>query len=169
MEAKGLPEALRWFKLLLVNEGDLPADVRGSAQLQEARDKLEALEMSAVDIIASFLKLLWSHCLERMTGAEGEETVDTSRFHVVVTLPAIWQNDARERMRQAVGKAGILNPRPTVGKTTLDFVSEPEAAALAALSGVDGHHNIKASFSSVYLWDISNSVLDRRQFRRRGL
>ncbi|ROW09511.1 hypothetical protein VMCG_02170 [Cytospora schulzeri] len=146
IEAKKVPEALQWFKLFLVDESDLPADVRGSTQLSEARDRLQTLGMTAVDVVASFLKLLWLHCLEKMKVAEGEDTVDTSRLHVVVTLPAIWQNDAQERMRQAVDRAGILNARRGVGKTTLDLVSEPEAAALAALSGVDGRHNVDDSF-----------------------
>lgn len=161
IKAQTIPEALRWFKLLLVNENDLPADIRGSSQLREARDRLQDLGKSAVDVIASFLKRLWSHCLERMKVAEGANTVDTSRFHVVVTLPAIWPNYARERMRQAVDQAGILQQRPGVGKTTLDFVTEPEAAALAALSGVDGRHNVQVSFNVLHIEDTSDSIPDR--------
>ncbi|KUI68585.1 hypothetical protein VM1G_04300 [Cytospora mali] len=150
IQAKETPEALRWFKLLLVNRADLPVDVQGSNQVKEAREKLRDLGKTAVSLIATYLKLLWSHCLDRMKVAEGEETVVTSRFHVVITLPAIWPNYARDRMRQAVEKAGIMKPPGLgVGKTTLDFVSEPEAAALATLSGVDGHHNIQASFPQV--------------------
>ncbi|KUI61643.1 hypothetical protein VP1G_08816 [Cytospora mali] len=138
IQTKDIPEALRWFKLLLVNEADLPADVQGSDQVQEAREKLQVLGKPAVNLIAKYLKLLWSHCLDRIKVAEGEETVITSRFHVVITLPAIWPNYARDRMRQAVEKAGIMIPPGLgVGKTTLDFVSEPEAAALATLSGID--------------------------------
>ncbi|ROW13226.1 hypothetical protein VPNG_04861 [Cytospora leucostoma] len=143
IKANNIPTALRWFKLLLVNEEDLPADVRASAQLKELRQQVKSIRKSAVDVASEYLDCVWTHCLERMKTAEGEETVDTSRFHVVITLPAIWPNYARERMRQAVDKAGILKQRRGVGKTTLDFIFEPEAAALAALSGVDGRHNIK--------------------------
>lgn len=160
IEAQNITEALRWFKLLLINEADLPADVRESAQLRKAQNQLQALKKSPVEVIASFLKLLWSHCLERMKTAEGEETVDTSRFHVVVTLPAIWPSYARQRMIQAVDQAGILKKRPGVGKTTLEFLAEPEAAALAALSGVDGRHTIQASFPVPHLEDRSNHSTD---------
>ncbi|KAK7748771.1 hypothetical protein SLS53_000795 [Cytospora paraplurivora] len=143
IKANNIPTALRWFKLLLVNEDDLPADVRASAQLKELRQQVKAIHKSAVDVAAEYLGSIWTHCLEKMKTAEGKETVDTSRFHVVITLPAIWPNYARERMRQVVDKAGVLRQRRGVGKTTIDFIFEPEAAALAALSGVDGRHNIK--------------------------
>lgn len=89
-QAKGIPEALRWFKLLLVDEANLPDDVRDSTQLKEARDRLEELEMSAVDAMAEYLKLFWSHCLERLKVKETVEVVNDSIYHVVVTLPAIW-------------------------------------------------------------------------------
>lgn len=155
IQAKDFPGALRWFKLLLINEVHLPSDIKASVQLQEARNRLQELERLAVDVIATHLKVVWTHCVERMKVAEGEETVNTSRFHVVVTLPAIWPNYAQYRMRQAVEKAGILKSRRGVGKTTLDFVSEPEAAALAALSGVDGHHNVQVR-------SLAPSLLDSR-------
>lgn len=41
-------------------------------------------------------------------------------------------------MREAATAAGILDGRPDVANTKLTFVSEPEAAALANLKGVDG-------------------------------
>ena len=145
LPANSNPEALRWFKLLLLAENDLPDDVRASAHLAEARTRLRDLETSAVDVIAKYLEHFWAHCLEKMKLGDGMQTVDTSRFHVVVTLPAIWPNYARDRMRQAVEKAGILKQRRGVGKTSLEFLSEPEAAAMAALSGIDGRHNIQAS------------------------
>lgn len=143
VDAKHLPDALRWFKLLLLKETDMDEEIRTSPQLQEARDKLQASGKSAVEVISIFLKHMFQHAVEKLKLARGAEMVDTSRFHIVLTIPAIWPEYARRRMQQAVDLAGILKTRP-IGPTTFEFVSEPEAAALATLSALDGQPNIKA-------------------------
>lgn len=142
VDAKNLPNALRWFKLTLLNPPDLEVGLRNSVHIQNARAALQALEMSPVEAISAYMEHVWEHCIEKLKVAEGEETVDTSRFHVVFTVPAIWPNYARQLMEQAVDQAGILKRR-TIGRTEHDFVSEPEAAALATLSGIEGRHNIE--------------------------
>lgn len=58
--------------------------------------------------------------------------IDVCAFNVVVTLPAIWPAYAQFRMKEAIEKAGILKARG-ICDTTLEFISEPEAAALATL------------------------------------
>lgn len=140
LDAKNLPDALRWFKLALVNPSDLDVGVRDSAQINDARRALHDLGMTPEEAISTYMKHVWEHCIEKVKVAEGEETVDTSRFHVVFTVPAIWPNYARQAMEKAVKDAGILKRRKA-GRTEHDFVSEPEAAALATLSGIDGRHN----------------------------
>lgn len=142
LEAKNLPDALRWFKLALVNPSDLDVGVRDSVQIRDARHALHNLGFSPVEVVSSYMKHMWNYCIEKLKVAEGEETVDTSRFHVVFTVPAIWPNYARQAMEKAVKDAGILKRR-TAGRTDHEFVSEPEAAALATLSGIDGRHNIE--------------------------
>lgn len=144
VDAKNLAEALRWFKLTLVNPPDLDVGVRNSVQIQDARAALQALDMSPVEAIAAYMKHMWEHCIEKLKVADGEDIVDTSRFHVAFTVPAIWPDYARSLMEQAVQQAGILKKRTAgVGKTEHDFVSEPEAAALATLASVEGRRDIK--------------------------
>lgn len=147
VDAKNDPDALRWFKLALIAPKDLDQEVRASAQIQEARNALKAQGKSPGDVISIFLRYMWEQCLKKIKLAEGEETVNTSKFHVVFTLPAIWPNYARERMLQAIKDAGILDAR-RAGETTHDFVSEPEAAAIATLSGIYGQNHLKACLPS---------------------
>ncbi|GKT48245.1 chaperone protein DnaK [Colletotrichum spaethianum] len=64
------------------------------------------------------------------------------KFHIVITLAAIWPDYAKARMRRAAENAGLLEERPA-GKTALAFVSEPEAAALATMRDLAGRPNIK--------------------------
>lgn len=80
---------IQWFKLLIVDERDLPEDVRASGQVKEARERLEELGMDIEEVIAAYLKLLWSSCLKKVERRDSANTVKRSRFHVVVTIPAI--------------------------------------------------------------------------------
>ena len=65
-------------------------------------------------------------------------------FKVFITIPAIWPEYAKDRMRQAVDSAGILHRDfPSPGKTELHFIYEPEAAALATFSDYQYYEYMK--------------------------
>ncbi|KAJ6446120.1 hypothetical protein O9K51_00888 [Purpureocillium lavendulum] len=127
------PRTMRWFKLLLLDDKDVPKYVRMSDQFREAREQQLDLGVSPVDIAASFLKRLWEHSLDLISRELGQKLVNRSRLHIYLTVPAIWPLYAQDRMRQAARKAGLLTERGC-GETTLNLVLEPEAAALATLS-----------------------------------
>lgn len=156
---------IEWFKLLLVDEDDLPEEVRTSEHVSRARTRLHDLDMTCEEVIASYLRALWKNCLEKLRTEVAVATVEQSRFHVVVTLPAICEyirehseaapttsntyligtigpDYSRERMLQAVKAADVLQKREGVADTILTFVSEPEAAALATLKRVDGRCDV---------------------------
>ncbi|KAG8421062.1 hypothetical protein J3458_002969 [Metarhizium acridum] len=136
-------EALEWFKLLLLKEKDLPLDVRHSPKLDEARRLQELSKRDVVDIVACFLTRLWKHALRSIKEANGDNLLEKCRLHVVMTLPAIWPHYAQEKMRNAAEKAGFFRKR-YAGETTLKFVSEPEAAALATIKD----HSKKSTIQS---------------------
>lgn len=143
-------EPIRWFKLLIVDEEDLPADVRYSPHIAKARQQLKEENKTPTEAISIYLRNLWNHSINVITRTVSKSLVNFSRFHVVITLPAIWPQYARARMREAAGLAGILQRR-MAGDTTLTFVSEPEAAALATLADMSGRRNIK-------VWPVSFAV-----------
>ncbi|KAJ6779670.1 hypothetical protein PWT90_02718 [Aphanocladium album] len=130
-------DVLRWFKLLLLKEEDLPKSVVDSPHFQQAVSQLKKLKVSAVDLVACFLKSLWAHCMENITRALGPGEVSKCKIHFVMTMPAIWPHYVQDRMRHAADIAGMLierDSKPALSKSTLQFLSEPEAAAMAALS-----------------------------------
>lgn len=88
-DCKDDPESIEWYKLLLVDENDLPDDVRASEHVQTARNRLRELGKTPEEVIGAYLKVLWSSCLAKLKVEVGEATVNLSRFHVVMTLPAI--------------------------------------------------------------------------------
>jgi molecular chaperone DnaK (HSP70) len=138
-------KTLEWFKLLLLNENDLPDDIRGSPIIQQARQALKDANKTAVQVIADYLRELWVFCSQRITSAAGAAIWTKNRIQVVMTIPAIWKADAKSKMREAATRAGILG-RPG---TVLDFVTEPEAAALATLTDMEGRSSLDVEDSFV--------------------
>ncbi|KAI1407357.1 actin-like ATPase domain-containing protein [Hypoxylon sp. FL1857] len=131
----GIPadaEPIRWFKLLLLKDEDLPSELRQAEYLLRAKKVLREYNKTAVDLIADYFKCLWEHIMYTINKARGKIVVDGLTFHVVITVPAIWKGYARQGMEEAARKSGILNSRPA-GRTTLTFAPEPEAAALATI------------------------------------
>lgn len=127
-------EPIQWFKLLLLRDDDMPPDVRSNEFVLKAKRMIEEENKTAVDCIADYLKALWRHTIKSIRNARGQSVVSNLTFHVVITIPAIWKDYAREAMKEAAEKAGILQPRSSAGETILTFVPEPEAAGLASLS-----------------------------------
>lgn len=173
--AKDAIGSLQWFKLLLIDEDHLHPEVRDSEHVQKARARLEELDMTPEEAIRDYLREFWQSCIDKIKDDIAQDTVVNSRFHVVITLPAICESSkqfpvisffflsecilllsfltlresgpdyARQRMREAAEDAGILDKRSGVGDTVLTFVSEPEAAALATLKRIDGRYDIEVS------------------------
>ncbi|KAI4264735.1 MAG: hypothetical protein L6R42_000173 [Xanthoria sp. 1 TBL-2021] len=125
-------DPIRWFKLLLLREEDLASELRDSEFLLRGRKMLRESEKTAVNLIADYLRALWRHVLDTIQKARGKSVVEGLSFNVVITVPAIWKDYARQGMEEAAREAGILDTRPA-GPTTLTFAPEPEAAALASI------------------------------------
>ncbi|KAJ4271772.1 hypothetical protein NW762_000478 [Fusarium torreyae] len=152
-------EPLKWFKLLLLDDRDLPPDVARSTQLQEARRLRNEANRDPIEIIASFLRKLWNHSLESIERSVGPDLLKRSNFQVVITLPAIWPPYAQQKMKQAAQESGILDPRPDAGTTTLRFVSEPEAAALATIKDLAQRSTIEAG-DTITVCDAGGGTVD---------
>lgn len=146
---------MRWFKLLLVDEKDLPKKVKNSSQISAARKMVGEENKDPVEVISAYLTRFWNHAIECIITSAGQDLVDMCRFQVVITLPAIWPDYAKARMRRAVDSAGILKERPA-GDTTLSFISEPEAAALATIRDLSKRPNIFVRDPLILLVFLSN-------------
>jgi len=87
----------------------------------------------------------WAHIVAGIKRSVGEVLFDISALQVVITLPAIWPHYAQARMRQAATAAGILATNKLGAQTSIAFISEPEAAALATFQDMTNRPDIKAS------------------------
>lgn len=128
-----------WYKLLLLKDEDQPRHLRGLTQLQKARDRMQAVGKTPEDVVSDYLSKLWEHAVgDKNLDARGFPTGQIGRLlgqgsvykmpiHVILTVPAIWPKYARDSMQKAAVRAGIVSPR-RAGPTTLELISEPEAA-----------------------------------------
>ncbi|RCI14700.1 hypothetical protein L249_6937 [Ophiocordyceps polyrhachis-furcata BCC 54312] len=119
---------LKWFKLLLIDDEDLPPHIRDSSQLKEAKLQMQTANRHVVQVIGDYIKQLWKVSYQDIERSMGRKQLASVHFHLMVTVPAIWPLYARNRMQQALVYAGVLSERSVVG-----FVSEPEAAAVAVV------------------------------------
>ncbi|KAI0442706.1 hypothetical protein F4803DRAFT_575269 [Xylaria telfairii] len=151
-------ETIEWFKLLLLNKADLQKYLRDSSHLHNAEKALLKLGKTPVQLVGDYLKVLWDYVLEQIGNAQGQTIIDGMPFRVILTVPAIWTDYARDRMREAAKIAGILKHR-VVGETTLSFVSEPEAAAIATMPELEGRADLQVDDSFVVV-DAGGGTVD---------
>ena len=137
--ARDDPTTLQWFKLLLVNDKDLPGSVASCDYLERARAALKVAKKTAQEVVRDYLALLWEHIVDSITKAQRKSIVDQFRFRVVLTVPATWADEPRivGILEQAATQAGIKAHRDC-GQTTLNFAAEPEAAAFSEMK--DSEH-----------------------------
>lgn len=144
-----------WFKLLLLEEGDLEDAFRNTDVVRRARQTALLMGKTPTQLVTDFLRELWKFTLKKISKTDTQALIDNATFHVVLSVPAIWPDYAKDRMREAAAQAGICDHREA-GKTTLDLISEPEAAALATMmdkfEGFEktGTHLIEVRHSAKY-------------------
>jgi len=81
------------------------------------------MKKTAQDAAADYLRFLWSYTKEHIRRHTPKDDDDNHSPKVVITVPAMWSDVAKERTRKAAEAAGIPGD--------VSLVSEPEAAALA--------------------------------------
>lgn len=129
VSAGGDEISMEWFKLAIVPDEDLPSYLRDSAKLKETRKNLQKLKINATQVIEQYLGKVWTHTKAEIRNSIGARDFESLPIHVVITIPAIWGNQAIEMMKTAAAST-VLQARP-VGLTTHEFISEPEAAVQA--------------------------------------
>ncbi|KAJ2998836.1 hypothetical protein NUW58_g200 [Xylaria curta] len=84
--------------------------------------------------ITDYMTGIFECVLRDITGKKGQWVVDKHQIHVVLTVPAIWSDLAKQRTLQA-----FRNIPNLAEKVTTSLLSEPEAAAISALSELKKH------------------------------
>ena len=86
-------------------------------------------------LVTDFISQLGEHLLYTLREKLGDSIVNSTPLEFVVTVPAIWSDLAKDKTKKACQKASGLS----TSQQQVHLVSEPEAAAIYALHGLDPH------------------------------
>lgn len=116
----------RWFKLGL--DPQRPRPISGLAStLPDEKAAPLGENQSAESLVKDYLTKLRVHFMSVLATKIPTSVIATTPMHYIITVPAIWSNLAVAATRRCAEKAGMGEGRD------LQFVSEPEAAAIWAL------------------------------------
>ncbi|KAG9257747.1 uncharacterized protein F5Z01DRAFT_741648 [Emericellopsis atlantica] len=148
-------EVVEWFKL------DLDKTTKAMTQSSQ---KLSARGGRApAQLVTDFMERLGAHLHYILQHKLGDAVLKSTPMEFVVTVPAMWSDSAKDLTRQACQNAPSLGANGRL----IHLVSEPEAAALYALQGLDPH-GLKVN-QTILLVDAGGGTVDLIAYRIRQL
>ena len=87
-----------------------------------------------VEIVTDFLRGLKSHVFHVMSKEFGSTAFRNMQLDIVLTVPAVWSDKAKNLTYQAVEEAGFADNRGRI-----HMITEPEAAAIYTLKALETH------------------------------
>ena len=123
-----------WTKLLLEDSQNGEVDkILKELSLNDRR----APSTKPLDIIAEYLAHVKAHLLKNLDNQYGPELWRTLPITLVVTVPAVWSDSAKDTTLKAINKAGFNKSElPELKRTVL--ATEPEAAAIYTIQSLRG-------------------------------
>lgn len=126
-------DAFKWFKILLEpnsNHYDSVQEVKQSQKL------LKDLNKDPVDVVADYLRILWDYTmLDIKREVKSDDWMQDYALKVVITVPAMWSDAAKDKTKRAALKAGMP-------ADNIVLITEPEAAALAVIRDMADDENL---------------------------
>jgi molecular chaperone DnaK (HSP70) len=90
-----------------------------------------------VEVVADYLMQVKVHLLKNLDNRYGEELWKTLPITLVITVPAVWSDRAKDRTFQAVKRAGLDSLQfPQLDRTIV--TTEPESAAIYTIKSLHG-------------------------------
>ncbi|KAF9508045.1 hypothetical protein BS47DRAFT_1384888 [Hydnum rufescens UP504] len=121
-----------------------------------------------VDLITDYLKKLWENAKPRIREL-GFTPDDLKSADIWISIPATWNVNTGEIMREAAYKAGLVAPQGSLqydgGRDRLHIVSEPEAAAVHSSLWKELNLNPNQSFM---VCDAGGGTVDTAVYRVLG-
>ncbi|KAB5583554.1 hypothetical protein GE09DRAFT_946950 [Coniochaeta sp. 2T2.1] len=140
-------EVIEWFKL------DLDPSLRDIGS-QIGAVKIEPDSRNVDKLVTDYISALGDHLMYTLRQKLGDGVVASTPLEFIVTVPAIWSDLAKDKTKQACQRAAGLSAT----RSPIHLISEPEAAAIYALHGLDPH-NLKINDSFV-ICDAGGGTVD---------
>ncbi|KAH0552832.1 hypothetical protein GP486_006968 [Trichoglossum hirsutum] len=127
LEQQERPDELRMILEALIGMNDLDySKIVGSAGLPQYPAK------DPVDIVAEYLSKVREYLVQTILGDYSPEYLSTTPVDLVITVPTVWKDEAKDRIFHAIQKAGFTR-RAFRMLQDIILVTEPEAAAVYSL------------------------------------
>lgn len=120
-------EVIEWFKL------DLDPSLESMSQAVRSDGARGGRNVDT--LVADYISQLSDHLLYTLREKLGDTIVNSTPLEFVVTVPAIWSDLAKDKTKKACEQASGIS----ASKQPVHLISEPEAAAIYALHGLDPH------------------------------
>jgi molecular chaperone DnaK (HSP70) len=123
-----------------------------------------------VEIVADYLTHVKGQLLEELSRQYPGNLLETLPVDLVITVPAVWSDKAKDRTFRAVAKAGFDETTfPCLRETIM--VTEPEAAAIYVLKGVkEGKFSETINVGDCFvLCDAGGGTVDLISYRVRSI
>jgi molecular chaperone DnaK (HSP70) len=115
-------ESFRWIKILLEPDSKYTKVVE---PVRKSNELLAKLGKTAVEVVSDYIREIWKYTMDDIQKRQGDDFREIYALKVVITVPAMWTQAAKEKTEQAAKLAGLPDD--------IAMVTEPEAAALATL------------------------------------
>lgn len=89
------------MKLLLDPQQSVPGYISGT----DVKEELKRVKKQAEDAVADYLTKLFKHTEEVLLRRYGQTFMSTTRLDVVLTVPAVWSDAAKDATLRAAEKA----------------------------------------------------------------
>ncbi|KAH7396593.1 Hsp70 family protein [Phaeosphaeria sp. MPI-PUGE-AT-0046c] len=153
----------KWTKLELDK-------VPSGESIKISRELSEATDRKPVEIIANFLSHVKEQLIKNLDRQYGQAVWRTLPITLVVTVPAVWSDAAKDSTLQAVRNAGFQQLSFPMLKRTI-LVTEPEAAAIYTIQSLRGSVQDQqfAIGDGFIVCDMGGGTVDLVSYRIAGL
>jgi molecular chaperone DnaK (HSP70) len=155
-----------WTKLRL--ETALNGEV--SKIVRELTSSAECDAKQPIDIVSDFLTHVRVHLVHCLDNRYGKDVWKTLPITLVVTVPAVWSDAAKDRTVQAVKKAGFTSAHLPKLENTM-IATEPESAAIYTIRTLRGtaHENQLKLGDGFTVCDMGGGTVDLISYKVAGL
>ncbi|KAK3616102.1 hypothetical protein LTR22_027182 [Elasticomyces elasticus] len=146
---------LRCLKLFLDPSQAIPDYV----SLPDTQRQLVGCGKAVDTVVAEYLRALFTHTKDILGRRYGQQFVASTKLTVVLTVPAVWSDAAKNATSKAAEAAGMGDD--------IRMISEPEAAAVYTLQAIQPNH-LKVGHSFVVI-DAGGGTVDLISYSIRQL
>ncbi|KAK5674708.1 hypothetical protein LTR17_027796 [Elasticomyces elasticus] len=148
-------DRLRCLKLFLDPSQAIPDYV----SLPDTQRQLVGCGKAVDTVVAEYLRALFTHTKDILGRRYGQQFVASTKLTVVLTVPAVWSDAAKNATSKAAEAAGMGDD--------IRMISEPEAAAVYTLQAIQPNH-LKVGHSFVVI-DAGGGTVDLISYSIRQL